>query len=99
MKRVADVTGVLEVRDNIEVLPVSSFDDRLRYQIARSIYNNPNFWNYAIGPNPPIHIIVEHQKITLTGVVDSQTDKMLASSLLLQLTGVLSFDNKLRVGR
>ena len=52
MKRVADVAGVLEVRDNIEVLPVSGSDDRLRVQVARAIYNNPNFWNYAIGPNP-----------------------------------------------
>src|SRR3954464_14707062 len=49
MKRVADVDGVVEVRDNIEVLPVSSSDDQLRYRIARAIYGNPNFWNYAIG--------------------------------------------------
>src|SRR5436190_22326832 len=47
MKRVSEVGGVQEVRDNIEVLPVSQFDDRLRYQIARAIYSNPNFWNYA----------------------------------------------------
>src|SRR5215210_9486694 len=48
MKRVAAVDGVREVRDNIHVLPVSQSDDRLRYQIARAIYGNPNFWNYAI---------------------------------------------------
>jgi hyperosmotically inducible protein len=95
MKRVADVAGVLEVRDNIDVLPVSSFDDRLRYQIARAIYRNPNFWNYAIGPNPSIHIIVEHGHVTLTGVVNNDTDRMLARSLVNQF-GVMSVKNALK---
>jgi hyperosmotically inducible protein len=95
MKRVADVDGVVEVRDNVEVLPVSQFDDRLRYQIARAIYNNPNFWNYAIGPNPPIHIVVEHGHVTLTGVVNSNVDRMLARSLVNQF-GVMSVKNNLR---
>ena len=95
MRRVADVRGVLEVRDNIEVLPVSSFDDRLRYQISRAIYNNPNFWNYAIGPNPSIHIIVDHGHVTLTGAVQSEVDRMLARSLVNQF-GVMSVKNELR---
>ena len=95
MKRVADVDGVREVRDNIEVLPVSPSDDRLRYQIARTIYSNPNFWNYAIGPNPSIHIIVEHGHVTLTGVVNSDVDRMLARSLVTQF-GVMSVTNELK---
>lgn len=95
MKRVADVDGVREVRDNIEVLPVSSFDDRLRYRIARAIYSNPNFWNYAIGPNPSIHIIVDHGHVTLTGVVQSEVDRMLARSLVDQF-GVMSVKNELK---
>jgi len=95
VKRVADVDGVREVRDNIEVLPVSQSDDRLRYQIARAIYSNPNFWNYAIGPNPSIHIIVEHGHVTLTGVVNSEVDRMLARSLVNQF-GVMSVKNDLK---
>ena len=95
MNRVADVAGVLEVRDQIEVLPVSSFDDRLRYQIARAIYSNPNFWNYAIGPNPSIHIIVDHGHVTLTGVVNNNVDRMLARSLVNQF-GVMSVKNDLK---
>ena len=95
MRRVADVRGVQEVRDNIEVLPVSQFDDRLRYQIARAIYNNPNFWNYAIGPNPSIHIIVEHGHVRLTGVVNNDLDRRLARSLVDQF-GVMSVKNELR---
>lgn len=95
MKRVADVDGVREVRDNIQVLPVSGFDDRLRYQIARAIYSNPNFWNYALGPNPSIHIIVEHGHVKLTGVVNSEVDRMLARSLVSQF-GVMSVSNELK---
>lgn len=94
-KRVADVDGVLQVRDNLEVLPVSQSDDQLRYRIARSIYGNPNFWNYAIGPNPPIHIVVEHGHVTLTGVVNSDVDRMLARSLVTQF-GVMSVKSDLK---
>jgi len=95
MKRVADVDGVREVRDNIQVLPVSQFDNRLRYQIARAIYGNPNFWNYAIGPNPSIHIVVANGHVTLTGVVNSNVDRMLARSLVNQF-GVMSVTNNLK---
>jgi hyperosmotically inducible protein len=94
-KRVKRVDGVREVRDEIAVLPVSSFDDGLRYRIARSIYGNSNFWNYAIMPNPPIHIVVEHGRVTLTGVVQSEVDRALARSLATQF-GVLSVDNELK---
>ena len=94
-KRVAKIDGVREVQDRIEVLPVSSFDDELRYRIARSIYGHSNFWNYAIMPNPPIHIVVEHGRVTLTGVVQSNIDRMLARSLATQF-GAMSVTNNLR---
>jgi hyperosmotically inducible protein len=64
-KRVGKIAGVQSVVDKIEVLPVSQFDEELRYRIARSIYGHSNFWNYAIMPNPPIHIVVEHGRVTL----------------------------------
>jgi hyperosmotically inducible protein len=94
-KRVAKVDGVKAVRDEIGVLPVSQFDDQLRWRIARAIYGNANFWNYSIMPNPPIHIIVEHGRVTLTGVVNSEVDKMLARSLATQF-GALSVTSDLK---
>ena len=94
-KRIAKVDGVRGVSDQIDVLPVSQFDDELRYRIARSIYNNSNFWNYAIMPNPPIHIVVEHGRVTLTGVVQSEVDRALARSLATQF-GALSVTNSLK---
>lgn len=80
-KRVAKVDGVKEIRNRIGVLPASTWDNELRYRIARAIYGNSNFWNYATMPNPPIHIIVERGRVTLTGVVQSEVDRMLARSL------------------
>jgi hyperosmotically inducible periplasmic protein len=94
-KRVATVDGVREVNNRIDVLPVSQFDDELRVRIARSIYGNANFWNYGIMPNPPIHIVVEHGRVTLTGVVQSEVDRMLARSLATQF-GALSVTNALK---
>ena len=94
-KRVAKVDGVRHVTNHIEVLSVSTFDQELRYRIARSIYGNANFWNYAIMPNPPIHIIVDHGHVTLTGVVQSNVDRMLARSLATQF-GAMSVKNELK---
>jgi len=94
-QRVAKVNGVVTVRDQITVLPVSQFDDDLRYRIARSIYGNSNFWNYAIMANPPIHIVVERGRVTLTGVVANEVDRMLARSLATQF-GALSVTNALK---
>lgn len=94
-KRVAKVDGVRQVRNKIKVLPVSMNDDRLRYRIARAIYGNPNFWNYAIGPNPPIHIIVRHGRVTLTGVVNNEADRLIARSLAHQFPA-MSVKNDLK---
>lgn len=93
-KRVAKVEGVHTVVNRLEVLPVSTWDDQLRYRIARAIYGNANFWNYAASANPPIHIIVERGRVTLTGVVQSEVERMLARSLVNQ-DGVFSVTNKL----
>jgi hyperosmotically inducible periplasmic protein len=59
------------VSNEIEVLPASIHDDALRQKISRAIYGSPAFWRQAAMPNPPIHIIVERGRVTLTGVVSS----------------------------
>jgi hyperosmotically inducible protein len=65
-RRVTRVAGVKQVVNQIDVLPVSQFDEELRFRIARAIYGNPNFWHYASMANPPIHIVVEHGRVTLS---------------------------------
>ena len=94
-RRVAKLDGVREVRSEITVLPVSIHDDELRYRISRAIYGSPTFWNYAAMANPPIHIIVEHGRVTLTGVVFSNVERMMARTLATGL-GEFSIINDLR---
>lgn len=94
-RRVSKVAGVTQVNNDLQVLPVSLFDDELRYKIARAIYNNPAFWQYASMSNPPIHIIVEKGHVTLTGVVQNNVERMLARSLALSFNA-FSVDSKLR---
>ena len=94
-KRIAKIDGVRKVRNDISVLPVSQFDDELRYRVSRAIYGNPSFWNYAAMANPPIHIIVEGGHVTLAGVVNSNVERMLARSLATGL-GELSVTNALK---
>jgi hyperosmotically inducible protein len=88
-RRVRKIDGVAMVENKIEVLPVSQFDDELRYRIARAIYSNSSFWNYAAMANPPIHIVVNRGRVVLTGVVQSNVERMLARSLA---TGFGSFE-------
>ena len=95
VKRVAKIDGVTTVDNQIGVLPVSQFDDELRYRIARAIYGNSSFWNYAAMANPPIHIVVENGRVTLTGVVNTDVDKMLARSLASQF-GAFSVTSNLK---
>ena len=94
-RRIARIDGVRELKSEIAVLPASRYDEDLRYRIARAIYGNPSFWNYAAMANPPIHIIVENGRVTLTGVVNSDVERMLARSLATGF-GELSVTNALR---
>ena len=80
-KRIARVDGVRQVRNEIAVLPVSMFDDELRFRIARAIYGHSSFWSYGAMTNPPIHVIVEHGRVTLEGVVNNNVERMLARSI------------------
>ncbi|MBZ5726740.1 MAG: BON domain-containing protein [Acidobacteriia bacterium] len=72
------IPGVASVTDEIKVLPLSSFDDRLRIQIARAIYRDPALSRYAIQAVPPIHIIVDNGHVTLAGVVNNELEKEVA---------------------
>lgn len=100
-RRVAEIPGVVRVENRIDVLPVSIFDDQLRFAVARAIYGNSSFWQYASMTNPPIHVIVENGRITLTGVVANEVERMLARSLAtsfpaFSVTSQLKTDDEMR---
>ena len=72
------VPGVVSVADQVRVLPLSPFDDRLRIQVARAVYGHPALNRYALQSVGPIHIIVENGHVTLTGVVNNDLEKNIA---------------------
>ena len=90
-RRVRKVEGLMSVDNKIGVLPVSIFDDELRFKIARAIYSHSLFWSYASMANPPIRVVVNRGHVTLEGVVQSNVERMLARSLA---SGLGAFDVK-----
>ena len=94
-RRVSRVEGVRKVDNQIQVLPVSRYDDELRLRIARAIYGNPTFWHYASMANPPIHIVVEQGRVKLEGTVNSHVERMLAQSLAIGF-GEFSVENRVK---
>jgi len=91
------IEGVERVDNQIEILPPSSMDDRIRIAEYRAIYGQDGFLKYAFQSVPPIHIIVKNGRVTLTGVVDSQADKDLANIRANGVSGVFQVTNDLRV--
>ncbi len=94
---VKKIEGVEEVDNQIEVLPVSPNDDRIRRAEFRAIYSQPQLERYALQAVPPIHIIVKNGHVTLEGVVATQADKDVAGIQANGVSGVFSVTNNLRV--
>jgi len=91
------VPGVKQVNNEIQALPLSTYDDRLRQSIARAIYSDPMFEGYANDPDPPIHIIVNNGKVTLMGVVNYPIEKSSAERIVLFDTEAFGVTNDLEV--
>jgi len=96
-RAVKSIDGVDKVDNQIEVLPLSSFDDRLRRSLYRAIYGYPSMNRYALPVIKPIRIIVKNGNVTLEGVVDNQADKNVANIRANGVHGVFSVTNNLRV--
>ncbi len=89
---VKGIEGVEKVINEIEVLPPSPMDDRIRRATYRAIYGRPPLDRYALSAVPSIHIIVSSGKVTLTGVADNETDKNIAGLKANGVSGVFSVD-------
>jgi len=96
-KAVKSIEGVEQVNNQIELLPPSPNDDRLRRALFRAIYGYPPLQKYALGVIKPIRIIVKNGHATLEGVVDSEADKNLAGIRANGVSGVFSVNNNLNV--
>jgi hyperosmotically inducible protein len=91
------IEGVEKVDNQIEVLPPSPMDDRLRRRLFRAIYGYPALEKYELGVQKPIRIIVKNGHVTLEGVVDSDGDKNLAGIRANGVSGTFSVTNNLQV--
>ena len=97
-RAVKNIEGVEKVDNQIEVLPPSTADDRIRIAVFEAIYRFPSLQKYALVVQKPIRIIVKNGHVTLEGVVDNQTDKDTAGIRAKSVPGIFSVDNNLRVG-
>jgi osmotically-inducible protein OsmY len=95
--RVKHLEGVERVDNQIEVLPASFNDDRIRRRVAVAVFNDPRLFNYGIQPVPPIHIIVKNGHVNLEGVVRTQAEKDDAFIRANGVPGVFSVENNLQV--
>jgi hyperosmotically inducible periplasmic protein len=96
-RRVARLAGVSRVINQIEVLPLSSFDDEIRVRSFDAISRMGSLFHYMRSVNPSIHIVVNRGNVTLEGVVSNPTDARLAYIAVNQVPGVFSVTNNLRV--
>ena len=96
---VKDVKGVSNVVNNIEILPLSQFDDSIRFQLVREFSRSGGaFYRYLQGTNPSVRIIVDNGHVSLEGYVDSKGDSNLANILANGVPGVFTVENNLVVG-
>lgn len=93
------IEGVEKVVNQIEVLPVSPNDDRLRLALYRAIYGHTALNRYALQAVPPIHIVVKNGNVTLEGVVANAGDRNIANIQANSVSGVFAVTNNLRVDK
>lgn len=96
-RAVKRVQGVDEVVNNIEVLPTSPHDDRLRRQLFRAVYGRTGLERYAFRANPPIHIIVKNGRVRLEGAVANELERTMVFAEARSVPGVFEVTNNLRV--
>ena len=102
-RAVGEIEGITSVENQIEVLPVSTHDDRIRLATALAITSNPVLSKYvrtgaSFGLLPyrsDIHIIVKNGNVTLEGVVLSKAHSDIAFLVANGVSGVFSVTNNL----
>lgn len=95
---VEKIEGVNNVVNNIEVLPLSNFDDSIRLRTLQTLQTRGgSLYRYFLGANPSVKIIVDGGNVTLEGFVATRGDANLANILANGVSGVFSVTNNLVV--
>lgn len=98
-RAVKGIEGVEKVDNQIEALPPSPGDDRIRIRLYRAIYGYAPLQRYAMPVIKPIRIIVNRGRVTLEGVVDSEADKNVAGIRAKSVPGTFEVTNNLQVAK
>lgn len=93
---VKGVEGVTRVDNQIEVLPLSTFDDQIRARTLRTLVRTAPLDKYFQGVQPSIRIIVKNGHVMLDGVVLNNADRQFAYMAANRVPGVFSVTNNLR---
>jgi hyperosmotically inducible periplasmic protein len=97
---VKKMKGVNSVVNNIEVLPLSSFDDQIRLQTLQTFANRGGgLGRYIQEPLPSMRIIVANGRVSLEGYVANKSDADLANILAKGVFGVFDVQNSLIVDK
>jgi hyperosmotically inducible protein len=96
---VRHLAGVTAVNNQIEVLPLSAFDDDIRLRTLRTLNRTSSLYRYFMGTNPSIRIVVKNGHVTLDGIVQNSMDRQLAFMAANQVHGVFAVTNDLRTER
>ncbi|MFM9903323.1 MAG: BON domain-containing protein [Pyrinomonadaceae bacterium] len=95
---VKDIAGVSTVINNIEELPLSSFDDQIRREALRTFARH-GLYRYFWETRPDVRIIVENGRITLEGYVANSGDYNTLNILANGVSNVFRVQNNLIVGK
>jgi osmotically-inducible protein OsmY len=95
-ERIASIPGVKGLKSEIRVQGVSGFDDSLRRQLVRRIYGDERFVQYSNWAHPPIRIIVDGGRVTLTGYVNSPVEQQLLGHIA-RSTLAFAVDNQVKL--
>lgn len=96
--RVSRIEGIDKVVNEIEILPLSSNDNRLRRQIYRALFHEDSaLFQYGIQRVPSIHILVRNGRVTLKGVVTSKADSDYAYIRTRGVPGSFEVINELQI--
>jgi hyperosmotically inducible periplasmic protein len=93
------IEGVEKVNNQIEVLPLSPNDDRIRRDVYLALVRQAQLQKYFMQSLPPIRIIVKNGNVTLEGVVGSKSDVDIAKIAANGVSGVFSVTNNLKAER
>jgi osmotically-inducible protein OsmY len=100
LSRVSRVAGIRDLKDAVRVQPASFNDDRLRRELYRKIYRDPNglLVRFAGTVHPPVRILVENGHVTLTGYVGTPLEQTVVGNIA---RGTLAFsvDNQVQLER